>query len=206
MSPFGSGKPLEEREQKSVFQKPNTEWKTRTLSGITYVFGEGNPVGATPLSEERKEAYKKCIYNTIVNDMDCPPVVSYEGGYMTSDIEKSLIELISHPNWSPVLISCEQQFRKYEYPEWGMSYNQVIYGGALNLENMITIDNETGRKQLKFGTFPLIRSWFSIVLRERNNDISGIEFTKLNNCITQNGGLELYRLMDTLYQKQFYPD
>ncbi len=207
MSPFGSGKPLTE-EPKLNFQKPNTVWKDRTINGITYRFGEGNPAGATPLSEEEKDAYKKCYYNTVVSSMDCPAVnqTGIRDGYVTPDIEQSLLELINHPSWERVLISCEQQFRKYEYPDWGMSYSQVMFEGALNLENMITIDSETSRKTLVYGTFPLIRSWFNNAITERNREIMSPEAVfKVNNCITQNGGLELYRLMDITYQKQFYP-
>jgi hypothetical protein len=47
MSPFGSGKPNME-EEKPKFKKPNLEWKMRTINGITYVFGEGNPREVEP--------------------------------------------------------------------------------------------------------------------------------------------------------------
>jgi hypothetical protein len=206
-SPFGSGKPMTE-EPKPKFQKPNTEWKSRTINGITYRFGEGNPADATPLSEEEKDAYKKCYYNTVVSSMDCPAVhqTGIRDGYVTPDTEQALLELIDHPSWERVLTSCEQQFRKHEYPDWVMSYSQVMFEGALNLENMITIDSETGRKTLAYGTFPLIRSWFNNAITERNREIMSPEDVfKVNNCITQNGGLELYRLMELTYQKQFYP-
>lgn len=209
MSPFGSGKPLEE-EKKPEFKKPNTEWKSRsvTLSDgrtLYYELGKGNPSGADPLSEKEKEAYKQCYYNTIVNALDCPPIASYGGGYITSDIEKSLISLLSNPLWKKVLLNCEQQFRQYEYPDWGMSYDQIMYQNAMNMENMITVNLDNGRKEIKFGTFPLIRSWFGNALIERKETMRS-DSLKINNCISQNGGLELYRLIDIIYEKQFYPD
>jgi hypothetical protein len=88
---------------KPIFHQPNTEWKTRTITlddgrTLTYEFGKGNPVGTNPLNQEEKEAYKKCYYNTMVHDMDCPPLVSMIG-YVTPDIEKGLYELVTHPNW-----------------------------------------------------------------------------------------------------------
>lgn len=212
MSPFGSGKPLEETPvDKPKFQKPNTEWKTRTLNingrWITYEFGKGNPAGATPLSEEEIEAYKKCYYNTVVHAMDCPPppgTVAVTTGYFNSETEKDLLILLNSPLWKPILTNCEQQFRSSEISvlDHEANYNRIISGEYLSIENLIVIDDRDGRKMLS-NNFGSTMFWFGRALRE-NKEVLGTDILKLNNCITQNGGLELYRLMDTLYQKQFY--
>ena len=209
MSPFGSGKPLTV-EEKSVFQKPNTEWKSRsvTLSDgrtLYYEFGKGNPAGVAQLSDKEKVSYNACERHETLSIISCGSMNEEVYGYLSSEMEKDLIGLISHPNWKPVLMNCEQLFRQYEHPDWGMSYDQVIYQGAMNIENLITIDLDTGRKELRFGNFPPIKGWFTHALRVGDREIIGPDILKLNNCITQNGGFELYRLMDVIYQKQFYP-
>lgn len=55
MSPFGRGAPLTE-ESVSKLKKPNTEWNTRTINGITYGFGEGNP-GVVAMNEKALRDY-----------------------------------------------------------------------------------------------------------------------------------------------------
>ena len=209
ISPFGSGKPLTEEEKKPGFKKPNTEWKTRTLQladgrWMTYVFGQGNPAGVAQLSDKEKVSYSACERHETLSIISCGSMNEEVYGYLSSEMEKDLIVFISHPNWKSVLLNCEQQFRQYERPDWGMSYDQIMYQGAMNIENMITIDPDTGRKEIRFGTFPSIRGWFTNALRE-DKEIMGTDILKLDNCITQNGGFELYRLMDAIYQKQFYP-
>ncbi len=216
MSPFGSGKPLtEETVPKIKFQKPNREWKTRTLNingkWITYEFGKGQPEGAKPLSEEEKEAYKKCYYNTVVHDIDCPPSsrMGVREGYLTADIERELLSLITDPNWEKVLTNCEQQFRKYEdisstsdtTSHGFVTYETMLNGKALDPENLIGIDESTGRKHL---VLPMQEWLRRPLLAGASGDFVNIHI--LDNCITQNGGRELARKMDTLYQKQFYPD
>jgi hypothetical protein len=207
MSPFGSGKPLTE-ELKLKFQKPNTEWKDRTINGIIYRFGEGNPVGATPLSEEEKEAYKKCIFNDIVYAMDCG--LDYEGnaqGYITADIEKELLAILNHPAWEPILTKCEQQFRSSEISvlDHEANYDRIINGEYLNIENILVMSDYDNRKHLS-NNFGSTLSWMRNAITERNREIMSPEdIFKINNCITQNGGLELYRLIELTYQKQFYP-
>jgi hypothetical protein len=202
---------------KPQFKKPNTEWTARTITlsdgrVLTYRFGEGNPEGANPLTEEEKELYKKCYYNTTVHDMDCPPVdgIGFRNGYITPDIERLFLELINHPNWEKVLTNCEQQFRQYEdisstsdtSLHGFVTYDTMLNGKALDPENLIWIDGTTGRKQLHL----VLQGWLrSAMLAGIKNDGS-VNLETINNCITQNGGIELYRAMDLLNQKSYYPD
>lgn len=209
MSPFGSGKPLTE-EEKPEFKKPNTEWKSRsvTLSDgrtLYYEFGKGNPSGATPLSEDEKEAYKKCIHEPELSQISCESKDKQVNGYVSAELEKDLFTLLSHPNWRPILTNCEQHFRKYEFLDWEVTYDKVIFGDIMNIENMMTIDTESGRKELLYGKLFHLEGWFKNALLERQ-DIRGKAILSISNCITQNGGFELYRLFDIVRQKQFYID
>jgi hypothetical protein len=204
VSPFGSGKPLAE-EPKQKFQKPNTEWKARTINGITYRQGEGNPVGAKALSEKEIEAYKNCVREPELSQVSCGLPDDRANGYVTAELERDLIILLSHKNWEPILTKCEQHFRKYEFSDWEVTYDKVMNEDAMNIENMITIDPENGRKELIYGNFGHLNSWFRNALREKDRNFTDSDIFKFNNCITQNGGFELYRLFDIVHQKQFYP-
>jgi hypothetical protein len=207
ISPFGSGKPLSE-EPKPQFQKPNTEWKARTINGITYRFGEGNPPEVAALSHEEKEIYSQCYFNTVVYAMQCPSDSQGRGqGYITSEIEKDLLMLLNHPSWEGILTKCEQQFRSSEISvlEHEANYDRIISGEYLSMENLMTIDDRDGRKILT-NNFSSMTFWFRNAITEGNREIISPEhISKLNNCITQNGGFGLYALMENLYQKQFYP-
>ena len=205
------------KEEKPKFHKPNTEWKTRTLNingqWLTYEFGKGNPAGAEPLSDEEKVVYKKCYYNTVVNTLDCPPppgTFAMTEGYVTPDIEKNLRNLITDPNWEKVLTNCEQQFRQYQdisgtsntdFPGF-VTYDTMLDGRALSPENLMGIDDSTGRKRLNL----VLKDWLRTAILAGVKNDGSVNLETINNCITQNGGIELYRAMDNLNQKSYYPD
>jgi hypothetical protein len=169
MSPFGSGKPLEEGEKKLEFKKPNMEWKTRTLSGITYVFGEGNPkeVG---LTEKEKETYKKCNFEEDKRVWSCGFIGNEVLGYVTPDVEKDLITLLSHPAWEKVLTECRSQFETNEYPttqDDDTSYIRIMSPGWMDMEKMFWIDEQTGRKTIT-NQFNSIVGWFQNTITARS--------------------------------------
>ena len=89
-SPFGNGKPLiEDDTQKINFKKSDTDWKTRTFSGITYVYSEGNPIQvALTIDDLKKDLSEKCP-----EDLDDPKRIfcNEESGYMSSEVEKYLL-------------------------------------------------------------------------------------------------------------------
>lgn len=219
VNPF-SGATDCKKEEKPKFVKPNTEWKTRTLNingkWITYEFGKGQPEGAKPLSDEEREVYKKCYYNTVVNALDCPPppgTVAITMGYLTADTEKDILTLVKNPLWEKVLTNCEQQFRQYEDPTGivnagtggNVSYDTMLNGSGLSIDNLLLIDDRTGRKEIVLNN---LMNWFSPILRGAEPRVGDnpIDVSKINNCITQNGGIELYRTMDNLNQRMYYPD
>ena len=210
MSPFGSGKPLIEEEKKPEFKKPNTEWKTRTLQladgrWMTYEFGKGNPkeVG---LTEKEKKIYENCNFEEDKRVWSCGSIGNEVFGYITPDVEKDLITLLKHPAWEKVLTECRSQFETNEYPttqDDDTNYMRIMSSGWMDMEKMFWIDEQTSRKTIT-NQFGSIVSWFQNTLTARST-VLGKDILSLDNCITRNGGLELYQLMDSVYMKQFYP-
>jgi hypothetical protein len=120
MSPFGSGAPLTE-EPASKFKKPSTEWKTRTINGITYGFGDGNP---------REVATKREDY---ASDFDF-----LHDSVVTADTEKNLLTFLSNPTLTNVFNKCSSIIR-----------SDALYDvDAFDLERVLFIDGATGRKKL----------------------------------------------------------
>ncbi len=175
MSPFGSGKPLTEEEKKPEFKKPNTEWKTRTLSGITYVFGEGNPKKIALNFEQLQEMSKKCVL-TSTSETLITSTMSLMNGfcnpenemlrYVTPEIEKHLLLALSDPSWSKLATECEKNFRAIEQgyyisdakannaqnSSWPNLYFDLTFSsGFLDMNNFISIEPNTGWKVLNTG-------------------------------------------------------
>jgi hypothetical protein len=105
MSPFGSGKPLTE-EEKPVFKKPNTEWKTRGFNGINYVFGEGNPKEVSMSESELSKFWEN-------------------GGslYMTQRAEKYMKDFLSNDNLTSLEEKCSESLH---FPK-NMDLENILY-------------------------------------------------------------------------------
>lgn len=148
MSPFGSGKPLEEaEEEKPKFQKPNTGWKTRTLNingqWITYVFGKGNPreVALTPTNIQ--EESRACELNP-----NPAPRICREGmyGYVTPEVEQALKRILESSLWEDLIVKCEKE---YSVSTNNAQFNQdLLTPHALDISRFLIIDPDTGRKEL----------------------------------------------------------
>jgi hypothetical protein len=133
ISPFGSGKPLTE-EKKPEFKKPNTEWKTRTLSGITYVFGEGNPKEVALDKHQLQAIRQKCGTQS---DPDNIGYLCKEGdGYVTPEVEKYLNLALSDNNFDH-FSQC--------FPT-NISY--ITAPNFLDIDTLLFIDSNTGRKEI----------------------------------------------------------
>jgi hypothetical protein len=163
MSPFGSGKPLEEvEEEKPQFVKPNTEWKTRTISGVTYVFGEGNPREvALPESEMKgcswQEGGDYCTDNG--------------AGYVDPLLEKLVYDVLSSPDWEPLLENCEKDFRIIDSFLQNsdpfmhrITYDTLIsLGQYISLEEIFTINPQTGRKNIRKEGYDKLMSLYGYI-------------------------------------------
>ena len=151
----------------TTFRKPNTEWKTRTLSGITYVFGEGNPKEVALDKKELEEMHNKCLdemHGKSLYEYElCNPETG-EFKYVTPEIEQYILSALSDPNWEKIAKECEPSFRyaeRYITPEQlnaikqdplqdslFMYYDRVFSPGYLDIDNFITIEPNTGFKKL----------------------------------------------------------
>jgi hypothetical protein len=150
-NPFGTGTSSTGDTKKPVFKKPNTEWKTRTLSGITYVFGEGNPKEVALDRRGIQDAYNKCSSGNEQKFSE-KGFCSWQGfQYMSPEVEKHLFMALSDPNWIKLAIECNNTFKwadQYQpNPEY-YNFDHVFSPGFLNIENFIQIDPITGWKQL----------------------------------------------------------
>jgi hypothetical protein len=146
-NPFATGTTSSGNIKKLEFVKPNTEWKTRTLSGITYVFGEGNPKEVA-LSESEM---KGCSYQE--GGDYC---TDNGAGYVDPILEKIVYDLLTSPDWIPLLQNCENDFRIVEsfiqnsHPFVNyISYNNLIHlGQYISMEEIFIINPQTGRKNI----------------------------------------------------------
>ena len=160
MSPFGSGKPLTEEEKKPEFKKPNTEWKTRTLNGITYVFGEGNPTGIAMTLDQIDAMTKTCENNVGLAEKGICNIESGLMSYVTPEVEKYLLLALSDPNWSKLATECEKNFRFLEgMDSYGNAKNDPTYlifdrvfaPGFLDIDRFMSVEPATGLKILNTG-------------------------------------------------------
>ena len=144
MSPFGSGKPLEEEDiHKVVFKKPNLEW-ARTVKGITYRLGEGNPpeVAVTDI-----KAFYSCTtpYQNRAMDQSGSIVGCPETQYLTKEIEQALVKTLQNPLWEKVVTECRESFNfSLNVDRFNESF---ITGNILDINTLMFIDPD-GRKNL----------------------------------------------------------
>lgn len=135
INPF-SGATDCKKEEKPKFIKPNTQWKTRTLSGITYVFGEGNPREVALSKGELQNIRKKCGNQS---DPDSQGYLCKEGdGYITPEVENYLKVALSDPNW--------EKFAGCFHPSERISY--ILEPNFLDINTFLIINTQTGRKEL----------------------------------------------------------
>ncbi len=151
VNPF-SGSTDCKKEEKPKFQKPNTEWKTRTLSGIIYVFGEGNPREVQPKIDELKT---QCKNLTISEELGKKGFCNGEldtSGSLKNGAEQVISKALADKNWEILYNQCEKNLRYGNntdklYP-YEFSFDSVFYSGLLDINNFIVIDTQTGVKYL----------------------------------------------------------
>jgi hypothetical protein len=168
ISPFSSGQPLEIDKEKQitgstipvkpitipkpsiqksipdhpVFHPSITEWKTRTLSGVTYVFGQGNPAEVALMPDQ------------ILDILHCGPSAQDSAGYcpeglgyVTPMFEKKLKAVLEHPYWERLITECVHEYKPLLYD--GRFEKYVVSGYGRDINNLLTIDLKTGRKEIK---------------------------------------------------------
>ena len=130
-----------------VFQMPNTEWKTRTLSGITYVFGEGDPKEVQP----KFENFQGWDTNGYIDSTTVRPKV-----------EILLAQFLSNPMLVNVINKCGPLTTPGSTSSpLAMGLPWVLFTTDFSMERMITINPSTGQKELdieKWGLFGIVFS------------------------------------------------
>lgn len=183
MNPFGSGKPLTEVEEKPKFHKPNTEWKTRTLSGITYVFGEGNPKEvALPESEM-----------IACNRQDDAPCNDNGAGYVDPLLEKLVYDVLSSPDWEPLLQNCVKDFRivdsfnQVSNKSSILNYDHLInLGSYISVEEVFIINPKTGRKNISKEGYDKLAG-LHYYIRMGTSDFDGNPLPGISKCVDTYG-------------------
>jgi hypothetical protein len=183
VSPFGSGKPLTEGEMKPEFKKPNTEWKTRTLSGITYEFGKGNPKEVHP----KFENFQGWDSNGYYQDETVRPKV-----------ETLLVEFLSNPILVTVINKCGSLATPGNTSSpLAMRLPGVLFMTDFSIEGMFTINPSTGRKQLDQEKFNLFGIVFSQIRDQEEGYTKKRLVNKLaNECLSENEIVNYDQLVD----------
>lgn len=180
MSPFGSGKPLEE-EKKPVFKKPNTEWKTRTLSGITYVFGEGNPKEVALTVSRIQQEFRECEITPGSLSRMC-----HEGkyGYISPEIEHALKKILESPLWEDYVTHCSSEY--LDNPRFTQN---ILNQDKFDINHLMILDTSTGRKELELHSL-------SDALRSAIQDDS--LYSGFRPCAEKHGGMALSQMLSNI--------
>lgn len=206
VSPFQKGNPITDNEtQGLVFHTPNLEWKAKNVTlydgrTLNYQFGSGNPQEAAPLSEKEKISFKSCGVDGHPNLFaGCPP-----DGYITSDVEKKLVDLLSDQNWGALLTKCKSDFTNSDFllRDDGLKYADVIQPGYFDIEGWLTVDADTGRKKLT-QKFIDTKGWYVSSL----DDQSGSDnVATVKSCFLQNGGRSIFEKFLVMENMLYTPD
>lgn len=181
MNPFGSGKPIEkESPQKLVFRMPNTEWKTRTLSGITYEFGKGNP----------KEVVPK------LKDYNIPEQDYFHDEIVRPRTELLLAQFLSNPMLVTTINKCGALIQPNPHSQSQVERNfpNSLFTADFSIQNILYIDPVSGRKYLEWERLDALGS---AIFQVRNFTPTGDRENFLaNQCLSSNEISEFDLLMD----------
>lgn len=182
----------------------NAEWKAKNIElsdgrTVAYRFGEGNPPEASPLTNEEKSAFEACGIDGRPNSITGCPV-----GYVTRDFELALKALISDKHWPQILSNCANEFMASDkaLDVGDLHYENVIEPGYMDIEKWIVIDLFSGRKKVQ--RFQETKAWFITSMYDHSRtDTNGVYAIK--NCISDNGGIELYALFMVAEHQLYSP-
>lgn len=157
------------------FKPPNTEWQARTISGVTYVFGEGDPKEVAV----RREDYQSD------DDFMHQEVVS-------ARFERNLKKLLSDPSLVKIINKCGSLL--YSRPEdqstIARDFPDSIYKASFDMESMIYIDPNTRRKALNQDRY----SALAILLSEIGSNSDQESPPLADKCLSNSEIDELYKL------------
>jgi hypothetical protein len=126
--------------------QPKTEWRTRYFSingkSVKYVFGEGNP-REVALSGKALEGHWR----------------TNSRGYMTPEAEEAIKIFLGNPSLPYFLEKCYKQLDWYhEKPNLS---EESKFPHNLDMEDMLYIDPETGRKEFDYNKIRILDAVFN---------------------------------------------
>lgn len=161
VSPFASG-----NAEKKSFQKPNIIWKPKTLQiqgkWVSYEFGKGNPHEVSLDQEGLEKLNQRCqeildttnsvSSNSKWREKNCDPESS-RPYYVSSQVEYNTLSALDPSTWENLYTKCEVGLRygdtfRNAGENHTLTFDTLFSSGALDIEKLITIDEETGRKRL----------------------------------------------------------
>jgi hypothetical protein len=160
-----------------IFHQPILEWGTRTLSGITYIFGEGNPKEIQiKLQDEYNQQYA-------------------DGFTVRPETEKGLLEFLSNPMLATVVNKCGGFIRPRDGMDIGLEQHlpQALFTTDFSLESMISIDLSTGTKILDSDKFDLFGLMFKQISFPANEN-ADTKWEEHLSCLSS-GEIEEYRTL-----------
>lgn len=155
MSPFGNGPTFIEIEPKK-FRKPSTQWATKTVNGVSYVFGEGNPKEVAPKREEYVDDFS-FLHDDVVS----------------AQTEKNLHDFLSNPMLETVINRCGEILKSDMYADSKILRNlpDAIFEENFDIENILYVDtNRGGQKKINLNHL----------------DAFGAAFSQISESITHN--------------------
>jgi hypothetical protein len=191
----------------------NTTWTPRTLSGVYYQFGVGNPKETDKSVEELMEMNKKCLENYVPESCD-DRIISLQGEYigvitnddgtfkefdrkpsrMTPEIEQRVLAFISNPLLRKSTELCGDMFwpddmpGRVIYPQEDMS--EVMSENwwkpyQIDINHLILINPSTGRKEFNIGPIWTLRTQI-LFPALRQGQTGNYTNTKLTDCLQKN--------------------
>jgi hypothetical protein len=201
-----------------VIEKPeivyNTTWKPRTLSGVYYQFGVGNPSETDKSVEELMEMNKKCLDNytpdlcderSISNQGEYAGVLTNDDGTfkefdrkpsrMTPEIEYLVYSFLSNPLIRQSSEKCGEFFWPDDMPG-RIIYPQEDMGEVspenwwkpyrIDINQLIVINPNTGRKELNIDPIWTLRTQILFPAVTKGQSGGNYTNTKLTHCLAKN--------------------
>lgn len=174
--------------------QPSTTWESRKITlkngkTLYYELEKGNPVDSLPLTDNEISEYNLCYSEEY-------PVCRTDIGYVTDRLEKKLVDLLSDQAWTNVLTNCVDDFHQADNKRLlksDLTYDEIVKGKLLDIENWIYIDKNTGRKEI-IEHLNKISEWY--YRNWRNSDKDNFP----NSCLSSyNGGDLAQKIQDIQY-------
>jgi hypothetical protein len=184
LNPFNKGKIVTgSQSNMPVFRTPLLTWQTKTIRGIKYTFGAGNPAEVTPKREDYEDDFDYSHDNVV-----------------TVETEKNLLAFLSNPTLENVLNKCGMLIKPDVFDQNStvvQSFPRSLYESDFSLEKMLYVDFERrGQKKIDFN-----RMWALGTALGQLNSIGSFEEKPLvSKCLTERETANFSALLDQYFK------